>query len=60
VEPSTICGKTVLVSGIMPAAAPGTVVPSWLRKKYWTCAPGVRIPSGRILVNSFVVLAAIA
>src|SRR5215470_16298205 len=47
--------STKFVSGAMSNGVTGLVA-SLLRKKYWTCDPGVSRPSGRILVCSLVVV----
>src|SRR5262245_1564723 len=46
--------KMKFVSGAISNASGSPMV--LLRKKYWTCEPGVRSPSGRIFVYSFVVV----
>src|SRR5262245_10594319 len=46
--------KTKFVSGAITNASGSPMV--LFRKKYWTCEPGVMSPSGRIFVNSLVVV----
>src|SRR5262245_26672781 len=51
--PSASVLNTKFVSGRMSKGTPAER-PGARRKKYWTCAPGVRRPSGMILVYSYV------
>src|SRR5262245_22652869 len=52
--PSRLCGVIRFVSGHMAKFRNGLAACD-LRKKYWTCEPGVSRPSGMIFVHSFVV-----
>src|SRR5205814_3875104 len=52
--PSFGCGVMKFVSGVIANSSSGSAECDF-RKKYWTCEPGVRSPSGMIFVNSFVV-----
>src|SRR5690349_943580 len=53
VEPSRGCGVMKFVSGHIAYSRFGSTSCD-LRKKYWTCEPGVSRPSGMMFVNSLV------
>src|SRR6185436_9658057 len=55
VEPSLGCGVMKFVSGHIAYARFGSAACD-LRKKYWTCEPGVSRPSGMMFENSRVTL----
>src|SRR6185369_11160329 len=52
--PSRFWGVMTFVSGVIAYSRFGSAECD-LRKKYWTCEPGVSSPSGMTFVNSFVV-----